>query len=55
MTRSMRLGAAAAGVLIGLFALHVQLNLGGWPRFLHRVHSGGPARGDLVVGFLPVT
>ena len=55
MSRSLRLGVWTAGGLIGLFALHVQLNLGGWPRFLHRMQTGGQARGDLVVGFLPVT
>jgi hypothetical protein len=39
-----------------LFALHVQLNLGGWPRFVARALRGRQAvRGELVVGFLPVT
>ena len=48
------MGAAVAGGLVALFALHVQLNLGGWPRFLGRLRTP-VARGDLVVGFLPVT
>jgi len=55
MARSIRIGAALIGVLATLFALHVQLNLGGWPRFLKRAGSGGQARGELLVGFLPVT
>ena len=51
----MRFGAAAVGGLTALFALHVQLNLGGWPRFVGRLRSGTEVRGELVVGFLPVT
>jgi len=51
----LRFGLALFGLLAGLFALHVQLNLGGWPRFLARMHSGGKVRGQLVVGYLPVT
>ena len=38
-----------------LFALHVQLNLGGWPRFVARALHGQAERGELTVGFLPVT
>ena len=38
-----------------LFALHVQLNLGGWPRFVGRALHGPEVRGELTVGFLPVT
>lgn len=41
--------------LAALFALHVQLNLGGWPRLVSRALHGEAARGDLTVGFLPVT
>lgn len=55
MSRSRRYAVGTLGVVAGLFALHVQLNLGGWPRFLHRLQAGGTARGELVVGFLPVT
>jgi hypothetical protein len=43
------------GLLTALFAAHVQLNLGGWPRFLHRMRTGHEVRGELAVGFLPVT
>lgn len=53
--KSSRLIAASAAVLAILFALHVQLNLGGWPRFLKQLRTGGTARGELIVGFLPVT
>ncbi len=55
MTRSMRVGAATLAVLVTLFGLHVQLNLGGWRRFIARQQSAPAARGELVVGFLPVT
>ena len=47
-------GIALVGLAL-LFALHVQLNLGGWPRFASRLLHGRAARGELVVGFLPVT
>jgi hypothetical protein len=55
MSRSWRYAAGTLGVLAALFALHVQINLGGWPRFLHRLQAGSTARGELVVGYLPVT
>ena len=55
MGRKGRTLALIPGVLLGLFALHVQLNLGGWPRFLGRMRSGTQVRGELVVGYLPVT
>ncbi len=55
MSRTLRLAIAAAVVLIGLFALHVQLNLGGWSSYLTRLRGGSDVRGELVVGFLPVT
>lgn len=45
----------AVGILGGLFALHVQLNLGGWPSFVRRLSGGSEQRGELTVGFLPVT
>ena len=50
-----RWGGVALAALAALFALHVQLNLGGWPRFVARALHGPAARGELVVGFLPVT
>jgi hypothetical protein len=50
-----RLGLIALAALAALFALHVQLNLGGWPRFVARTLHGTAARGELAVGFLPVT
>lgn len=52
---SRRVIAVSAAALALLFALHVQLNLGGWPRFLKRLRGGDTVRGELVVGFLPVT
>ena len=55
MPRTIRIGVTLAATLVGLFALHVQINLGGWPRFLGRLRHGGAVRGELVVGFLPVT
>ena len=55
MRRKGRILAAIPVVLLALFALHVQLNLGGWPRFLWRLRSGTQVRGELVVGYLPVT
>ena len=54
MGRRLRVGAAIGAALVALFALHVQLNLGGWQRVLRR-STATPVRGDLVVGFLPVT
>ena len=53
--RRTRLLLAAVTLLFVLFVLHVQLNLGGWPRFLHRLGSSATTRGELLVGFLPVT
>jgi hypothetical protein len=47
--------AIALACLAVLFALHVQLNLGGWPRLVGRALHGPAERGELVVGFLPVT
>ena len=55
MKRLSRLGIAVASLLGLLLALHVQLNLGGWPRFLRRLGSSPVTRGELIVGFLPVT
>lgn len=54
-TRPSHLAWGTLGVLAALFAAHVQLNLGGWPRFLHRLQGGREVRGELAVGFLPVT
>jgi hypothetical protein len=55
MPRSLRPVLVALAALVVLFALHVQLNLGGWPHFVHRLAHGERARGELVAGFLPVT
>ena len=55
MPRTVRMGVVLALALAALFALHVQLNLGGWSRFVGRLGKGGAARGELAVGFLPVT
>ncbi len=49
------MGVVLALALAALFALHVQLNLGGWRHFMERFAKGGAVRGELVVGFLPVT
>ena len=54
MGRRLRIGAVFGAGLIALLVLHVQLNLGGWQRVLRR-STTTPVRGDLVVGFLPVT
>ncbi len=53
--RASHLAWGTLGLLTALFAAHVQLNLGGWPRFLHRMRTGHEVRGELAVGFLPVT
>ena len=55
MARKLRTGAVLVATLLALFALHVQLNLGGWPRFLAHLRPGPAVRGELIVGFLPVT
>jgi len=55
LPRTLRMGAVLIAALAALFALHVQLNLGGWPRFLARLRGGTEVRGELLVGFLPVT
>ncbi len=55
MSRTSRMALIAAAILLGLFALHVQLNLGGFGRVLARLGSRREVRGDLAVGFLPVT
>ena len=45
--------AAALGAVT---ALHVRLNQGGFERFWKKLTgTGAPARGELVVGYLPVT
>lgn len=53
--RASRLAWGTFAVLGVLFAVHVQLNMGGWPRFVHRMRMGHETRGELTVGFLPVT
>jgi hypothetical protein len=55
VARSLRSSALLVVALLVLFALHVQLNLGGWPRFLARLGPAAEQRAELVVGFLPVT
>jgi NitT/TauT family transport system substrate-binding protein len=55
MLRPVRLLVLSLTALGALFALHVQLNKGGWPAFAGRLSSDRMARGELVVGFLPVT
>jgi hypothetical protein len=55
MGRGGRIATATVAGLLALFGLHVQLNLGGWPRFLGRMRTGSQVRGELVVGYLPVT
>jgi len=55
MSRMSRLPLAAAAVLLGLLALHIHLNHGGLARVVKRLGSGAHVRGELAVGFLPVT
>lgn len=55
MTRSTRSVLVTVAVLLGLLALHVQLNHGGFGRAASRLGAGPVARGELIVGFLPVT
>ena len=55
MRRSLRIPLLALAGLAALFALHVQLNLGGWQRVLAGLSGHRRAREELVVGFLPVT
>ena len=55
MSRLPRSALLAFLILLGLLALHIQLNRGGWRRAVSRLGAPGGARGDLVVGFLPVT
>ena len=55
MSRSLRILLLTGASLVGLLALHVQLNLGGWPRVIAGLTGHRQARGELVVGFLPVT
>jgi hypothetical protein len=55
MSRSLAVALGGAATLVILLALHVQLNLGGWPRVVGALGSRQVARGELVVGYLPVT
>ena len=55
MSRSARLALITAVTLAVLFVLHLQLNLGGFRRVVARYRTGDSVRGELVVGFLPVT
>ena len=50
-----RWAGLTVAAVAALFALHVQLNLGGFKHFVSRALHGEAARGDLTVGFLPVT
>jgi NitT/TauT family transport system substrate-binding protein len=55
MHRGARLALATLATLITLFVLHVELNLGGFTRIARRFKTGDAVRGELTVGFLPVT
>jgi hypothetical protein len=55
VSRTAKLGLGVAVAVAALFALHVQFNLGGWPSYLKRLSGGPETRGELVVGFIPVT
>jgi NitT/TauT family transport system substrate-binding protein len=53
--RPAALAGTTALIFVGLFGLHVQLNHGGFARQWRRMNGGKQARGELTVGFLPVT
>ena len=56
MNRTARFVLGAAFVLGAVTALHILLNQGGFGRFWKKLAgTGAPARGELVVGYLPVT
>ncbi len=56
----MRLASMIAGLALPVFlgsltAGHVALNFGGFAAFAQRLNRGANARGEVVVGHLPVT
>jgi hypothetical protein len=56
MNRTGRFVLGAAAVLGAVTALHIRLNQGGFERFWKKLAgAGAPARGELIVGYLPVT
>src|SRR5215510_2792321 len=55
MRRTAKVSLGVVAAVAAFFALHVQFNLGGWPSFLKRLQGGSEQRGELTVGFLPVT
>ncbi|MCC6130635.1 MAG: hypothetical protein IT186_11975 [Acidobacteria bacterium] len=56
MKAILRWGGALAVFLAVVSVAHIQLTHKGFGTFLLRMRQGGvPLRGDLVVGFLPVT
>jgi hypothetical protein len=56
MNRTGRFVLAAVAVLGAVTALHIRLNQGGFERFWKKLAgTGAPARGELIVGYLPVT
>lgn len=56
MNRTGRFVLAAALVLGTVTALHIRLNQGGFERFWKKLTgAAAPVRGELVVGYLPVT
>ena len=48
-------GVALSALLAALTAGHVALNFGGFNAFAQRLSVGANARGELIVGHLPVT
>jgi NitT/TauT family transport system substrate-binding protein len=55
MNRVLKIGLLSGLALCGLFALHIQYNMGGWSAFIKKMSGGAEQRGVLTVGFLPVT
>lgn len=55
MSRTTRFALLAAGALLALMVLHVELNRGGFGRAVKRFGQEKAVRGELAVGFLPVT
>ncbi len=56
MNRTARFVCAAVAFLAAVSVLHAQLNLGGLPKVVARMRPGKVVeRGELLVGFLPVT
>ena len=56
MNRPARFVFGAVLVLGAVTALHIRLNQGGFERFWKKLAGvAAPARGELIVGYLPVT